>query len=280
MLALKSRMPAQLGHGKRASQRWSAKQVLLVCPGISTTNLVNNAIGAILGTTPTNDYRELKPNGRMLLMHPGGGGNGVACVDFPATDGITEDFTFFWFGFGINTNTNGQLIGRGKDGSGNGWNFTFALSGDNSLTSSVVTASPVASYTATVSGLTLNTTTYYRAASVRRGTTLKTFFGNTRASASSTIGSGLRTSDTGIGIARSNSDGSGHNYTHIVSAFSGALTDAETWEILDNPMLLVAPQRVLVPFGAAAPSLPILSAARAKTGSITSTGWISQITAS
>jgi hypothetical protein len=48
----------------------------------------------------------------------------------------------------------------------------------------------------------------------------------------------------------------------------------------DNPWQLFAPRQIWVPSAAAAPALPTLSAPRAKAGSVTSTGWISQVTAS
>jgi hypothetical protein len=43
---------------------------------------------------------------------------------------------------------------------------------------------------------------------------------------------------------------------------------------------LFAPRQIWVPSAAAAPALPTMSAPRAKAGSVTSTGWISQVTAS
>ena len=57
------------------------------------------------------------------------------------------------------------------------------------------------------------------------------------------------------------------------------IDEGEAKKILRNPYALYSPKRLLLPASAGA-ALPTLSAARAKTGSITSLGWVSQVTAS
>jgi hypothetical protein len=68
-------------------------------------------------------------------------------------------------------------------------------------------------------------------------------------------------------------------YGYLCAAWDRALKINEALAISANPWQLFEPQQISVP-QAAASGLPTLSNARAKAGSITSSGWISQITAS
>jgi hypothetical protein len=66
---------------------------------------------------------------------------------------------------------------------------------------------------------------------------------------------------------------------YALAAFNRALSDQEMCDLTGEPETLFASRTIWVPAGAA-PSLPSLSLPRAKAGSITSSGWISQVTAS
>lgn len=68
--------------------------------------------------------------------------------------------------------------------------------------------------------------------------------------------------------------------TEIAQWLNYAATPAEAWAWVDSPQDIFEPLAIPIYVSAAAPALPALTLARAKSGSITSSGWISQVTAS
>ena len=68
--------------------------------------------------------------------------------------------------------------------------------------------------------------------------------------------------------------------SHSLRFWDRVLTDAEHAALFVNPWQLFAPQQIIIPTPAAAAVVPTLSASTYVPGSMTSTGWRPQITAS
>lgn len=66
----------------------------------------------------------------------------------------------------------------------------------------------------------------------------------------------------------------------LTAIWNRQLTDAEVWRVSQNPWQLFSPQQIIIPTPPAAATVPTLSASTYVPGSLTSTGWRPQITAS
>lgn len=221
----------------------------LLVPALTLNDLATGEAPTFHGTAATIETIERFPLGQGRLFHPSGGSNGIVEVSYGSEPSFTGDGTLIWCGHVYNyTTANGMLAGRGRDGFGSGWNLLLSFTAGNALTAEIVTSSPLAGYSATVSGITATTGAEQRVALVRRGSSIFVYDWRTRQRNSASIGTGYRTSTLGFRFSGAKTTaGGGHNSAIYSALYPAALSDADVWALLDQPSLSFDPRRIWVP---------------------------------
>jgi hypothetical protein len=258
--------------------------VLATQPGVSLTNIATGSTPSISGASPTKSHKVTTPMGVGRTIHPGGGTDGYGAIRYysdPA--GSSDDWTLIWVGRPLNLGSvNGQLMRRGSDLAGNGWNIGLAYEGTVQVSAYFVDSSPAlrAVSLPVVGANVINR--LQRIALVKSGATLTIYDFGTRAKASATFpSSALRTSSAGFSLGTNeNGAPSGHNEPAIVLALATDLPDAAVWGLLTNPWQIFKPDQPTMRFAprlAGAPAGNTLTTASCLNSSTSSNVTVTQV---
>jgi hypothetical protein len=226
--------PVEVDHSSVSGQIIIASR-----PGVMVYDPASLVTPSILGTAPSAEYRRVTQDGLAVEVHPNGGASGIGVLAWPSATipNETSELTLIWVGTPKNLSTdNGQAFVRGHDGGGGGWSISAIFASSTSLTFNVVSLTPTAGYTATITD-SFSTTQPERIAYRLSGGVLTGFHHRSRKSSSTAIGANLRgTADSLLRLGgHSSTLTGGHNICNGFIAIRGRLTDVEVWDLLDRP---------------------------------------------
>lgn len=196
---------------------------------------------------------------------------------------LTSDFSFVTAFICSNTgNATSSLIGRGPTSSSNNTGFGFNATHSNSSYSGAVYCGSSYSIIGKPTGGTLASNTLYVIGAGVSGSAGAVYSGGIK---TASVSSGLSARDLtgrltfGVNSQLSDSFLVAPDFL-FYAQWNRWLLDVEFASISSNPWQLFAPLRIPIPTAAAAATVPTLSASTYVPGSLTSTGWRPQITAS
>ncbi|MGH7947902.1 MAG: hypothetical protein ACREQF_01590, partial [Candidatus Binataceae bacterium] len=185
------------------------------------------------------------PYGTAMQIHPAGGASGFPPVAWPnALLGASSNFSAIWFGSISAANANNaSFLSRGQANDG----VRFHLTSETNLRFSYIDSSPAQfNLDLTIPTVSFNDGAYYKFGLTRRGNERFIFDGNSGVvSAAQSTGLISMRDDSpnyGVGIA-GNSGANGHIRTIAAIWWARGLTDAEMFDVLENPWAIYSSSR-------------------------------------
>jgi hypothetical protein len=249
---------------------WPGKSQVFL-PSLQYAGVIGG-VETLTADNPNAPFSIIRSKGRVFGYRPNSSTSfGEAYKWITGDIDIGPDGSMIWFGEWTNT-AYGTLLDYG----GASWGLSLQVTTTTAVAQYVDNPTSAA-YTATLSGVTIGVDYPFAIGLTKKGNTIRVFFNKQSASTSSGNGGIRRSAGSGIGY----NSGSAFARTYLSAVTSTVLSDSAMFSVLDNPWQLFAPQtrRIWGP-SAGAGGVPTLSASTYVPGSLTSTGWRPQITAS